>query len=294
MNSVKLNRKYLFTFFIVLVLLFSFNLNTFASNYNFNISFAEQDFNCLLTEPFTNEIIDDITDEIQVTPNINWLGYTCTRFASPAKYNLDYWKTYVFFIEDFKLFPDYQYIVRGGFCSSFDLAADIEMVSISVLFFENAELVASAVLFEGALEVPTNEWRFLDLSMSVPDVSGVFDAKFYIQYRTGNGSSSGTQKIFLTDFEFMLDDPYSGAVNTPDSGLGNASDDLESAMGELPTLNQDEYNGLFEFDFSSFNNSLSFIRTNFDKIMDISGMGTILTFTLAMGFAIYIIGKKVG
>ncbi len=285
MNSVKLNRKHLFTFVLSIVLLFSFNLNTFAATsatYDFSTAIIAS---CLVKNG--TETVD-VTDLVKLERTTHQ-GYPCTRLELPYEYR-SYSVFLNLYVDNLKLYQDYEYDFTFGFKDNFGRCSFSTVLAFAT---PTGDAISSSDLVSG--DIKGSYFNHYSASFVVPEINQSYRSMlmFVFDAKSGSGSSIA-RALYFEDLKVTIADPYQGAVNTPDTGLGNASDELENAMGELPTLNQDEYDKLFDIDLSTFNNSLNFIRTQFDRIMDVSGMGTILTFTLAIGFAIYIIGKKVG
>lgn len=285
MNSVKLNRKHLFTFVLSIVLLFSFNFNTFAetsSTYDFSTALIA---GCEVTN---GTDIVNVTDLVKLERTTHQ-GYSCTRLELPYEYR-SYTVRLLLYVDNLKLYQDYEYDFTFGFKDNFGRC---EFGAGLVFVTPMGDIISSSDLVSG--NITGSNFNHFNASFVVPKINQSYRCmvEFVFNAKSGSGSSIA-RALYFEDLKVTIADPYQGAVNTPDTGLGNAGDELENAMGELPTLNQEDYDKLFDIDFSTFSNSLNFIRTQFDKIMDVSGMGVVLTFTLAIGFAIYIIGKKVG
>lgn len=293
MNSVKLNKKHLFSFVITLVLLFSLNLNVFAGTSNI-IHFGDYSYRAYY---YPNGTFTDCTNNVtcgtaQYTIDGVTMQGTNYIFSGTSTYD-----KLLYTGADLGLYTDTQYTydfyVKVGLRSGYTYN-----VVVQIYYTVNGELVDTApatTLYDGD-GLATNTWHKVEGSFKTPDVSGNVACALLVMISTQETDST-SQMMCLSDMSLVLDDPLLNGtpIGTPSTDeLNGAIEDYENVMNELPSIDGEELDRLLNFDFDSFTSGMSFVRDMFDRTMSVFGFTSVLSFALAIGLATYLIGRKVG
>lgn len=290
MNSVKLNKKHLFSFFITLVLLFSLNLSAFASNSNV-VKFSEADNTFLYYLSSGSEI--NCTSTTTVTTGVeNVEGYDLNtssfRFPSVSA-NL---QKVIMSSADLDIYTNTKYkfdfYVKLG-----NTSGSTGTVGIFIFYYINGEYNSSTQLFFNE-NVSTNLWTKVSGSFQTPDLTGNVTCSVMFTFSANEDSG---RYFYLTDATFTLDDPLVNGkpITTPNTDdLNGTLSEYDNVVGSLPSIDKNETDKLFDFNVDSYTASLNFIKDMFDNILEVFGFASIVTFALCIGLATYIIGRKVG
>ncbi len=290
MNSVKLNKKHLFSFALTLVLLFSLNLNSFAATSNI-VCFAGSDYSCsYVTSTDSSVTCTSATSVSTGVQNVDGYDLNTSVFRFPTvSTNLT---KQIISKADLEIYTNtkykYDFYIKLG-----NTSGSSGIVGIFIFYYVNGEHNSSTQLFLND-NVSTNLWTKVSGSFQTPDLSG--NVSCVVMFSFSCSENSG-RYFYLTDATFTLDDPLlSGTpIETPSTDdLDNTLNDYENVMGELPSINGDELDNLLNFDFDSFTAGMSFVRDMFDRTMSVFGFTSVLSFALAIGLATYLIGRKVG
>lgn len=291
MNSVKLNKKHLFSIFITLVLLFSLNLNVFASSsHNVNL------FDCDFTAYYFSDNVDatDCTSKVtksEVTSTIDSVEYHTTKFTFSSLYSafnkqiMLNPKLNMYTKTDYK----YRFYVRCGEVANCDC-----VVNATILFSNGS--TSSYIELAPNTTFKSNSWLECSGSLTTPDISGNVTATLI--FAIGQEKSSGTvgNTFYATDIELTVDSPlYGEAIETPSNDdLSDSLQNYDDLMGSLPSVDSAVINDLMNFDFGSFIDGMNFVRDMFDRTLMAFNFNSVLLFSLVFGLACLILGRKAG
>lgn len=290
MSSVKLNKKHLFSFVVTLVLLFSLNLNVFASTSN-TVCFADSDYLCTYYSATGADVTCTSTTSVSTsTYVIDSVSYNTSVFKFPSvSANLE---KSIISNADLDIYTNtkykYDFYVKLG-----NSSGSIGQVNIFIFYYVDGAFNSSTSLYQ-AESVSTNSWTKVSGSFQTPDLTG--NVTCAVMFSFGVYEDSG-RYFYLTDAVFTLDDPLLNGtpIGTPSTDdLNGAIEDYENVMNELPSIDGEELDRLLNFDFDSFTSGMSFVRDMFDRTMSVFGFTSVLSFALAIGLATYLIGRKVG
>ena len=161
----------------------------------------------------------------------------------------------------------------------------------------------------------SNYGRTVSIDFTLPDGSmNIVPVVKGTLYQSGNASYSATELIFyVNDFTITdittedldnslgkLGDRIDNIINpsTPyekwDNGdLKDSKDRLDSAMGELPTVDINAVKELKDsIDISSYSNAFAAINQLFIRVVDTMGFTPLVFFALFFGICIFLIGRK--
>lgn len=293
MNSVKLNKKHLFSFIITLVLLFSLNLNVFAATSN-TIHFGDYSYTAYY---YPNDTLTECTNNVtRGTAQYTIDGVT----IQGTNYLFSGTSTYDKLLNtgaDLGLYTDTQYTydfyVKVGLKDGYTYD-----VLVQIWYTVNGEMIGEApatTLYDGD-GLSTNVWNKVSGSFKTPDVSGNVACAMLIMIRTQETDST-SQMMYLSDMNLVLDDPLLNGtpIDTPSvDEFDDTMADYEVTMDSLPEIDKEQLDSLMNFDFDNFTAGMSFVRDMFDRTMSVFGFGSVLVFALTIGLATYIIGRKVG
>lgn len=279
MNFVKLNKKHLFSILITLVLLFSLNLNTFASSYSSVIvDFTKQNFLA-----YSN---GSAVSGVSVSSKSNdSIGHYC-NYQFPFGVHNSY--MVVSGSPDLYLYLDTQYEFEFYTICPTDYSFNLNFA------FSNDD----NVVVEGLTLVDdTFKGGQYNLHKGVFNIDKIEDVtKYAFIFSIVTNEDSLVDFFSVSDLKINAIGPlYGEPIITPDTdNLENTLDDYENVMNELPSINGDELDSLMNFDFSSFTDGLAFVRDMFNRTMSVFGFNAVLVFALTIGLATYIVGRKVG
>lgn len=289
MNSVKLNKKHLFSIFVVLVLLFALNINSFASN-NL-VSFYDYNFQAFYQ---TDNGAVNCTDS---TTKVKSSNYTAD--------NGRYYTEYVFTVgglhdrslatgADLNIYLDteyeynFQFYVSGASCPT--------DIGIS-LFFASTSGESSIITLYDSENLNSRTWHTVSSKFKTPNFSGTVSCAMLVQLRSNVNSAGVSGSVFrLSDMYISPIGPlYGEPVITPDTDdLEHSINNYDEIVNSLPEIDGNLLNDIMNFDFSSFTDGMFFVSNLFDRLMSLLGFNTVLVFSLTIGFVTYVIGRKVG
>lgn len=279
MNSVKLNKKHLFSIFVVLVLLVALNINTFASSYSsVVVDFTKQNFLA-----YSNG--NTVSGVSALSKSNDIIGHYCD-YVFPFGIHNSY--MVVSGSPDLYLYLDTQYEYEFySFCPT-DYSLNLNFA------FSNDDNVSikGLTLVDG-----TFKGGQYNLHKGVFNIDKIDDVtKYAFVFSILTHEDSLIDYFCVSDLKVNAIGPlYGEPIITPDTDdLDNTLDDYENVMDELPSINGDELDSLLNFDFSSFTDGLVFVREMFNHTMSVFGFNAVLAFALTIGLATYIIGRKVG
>lgn len=293
MGKFKLNKKHLFYFPTILVLLFSLNLNTFAAT-SYSVSLADSDYVCSYGE---DDALVDCTSSTEVavsTLNVDGVPYSSSVFVYPTS-SITH-KKLLISSAPLGLYTDTMYkffcIFRLGVNTSYTASC-----SIQINYYVDGEFKSYTTLHSRD-DMKTGTWYYIDKALKTPDYSGNVSCSVLIGFSSSDTSfSAGSGRFTITDLTFTVDDPLINGtpITTPSTEeLENTLNEYEEVMGALPQVDENELADLMEFDFDSFSDGMSFVREMFERTMNTFGFNAVLVFALTVGLATYIIGRKVG
>ena len=291
MNSVKLNKKHLFSILITLVLLFSLNLNTFATSGVY--SFYDYDFLAYAhVNGNTLNVTNYVTKKISNNTAPNNRLYTTYSFSFSN--TASYMSVNTGVQLDMYSITEYEYDFQFKIIDSDHTST----VNITLFVDDSADTGDTIVQLYNNASLPGGEWVTVSGKFKTPDIVGT--AQYVILVQIGDNDGTYTTLInnlfSISDISITPVGPlYGEHIDTPDStDLENSIDEYEDVMSQLPTINGDELDNLMNFDFSSFTDGLAFVRDMFNRTMSVFGFNAVLVFALTIGLATYIVGRKVG
>lgn len=303
MGKFKLNKKHLFYFPVMLLLLFSLNLNTFAAtSYSVNIGSADS-IMCCYTVP------DEVTDTTETFINVD-----CTSDVVFAPYNLDVdgelfpgtsinFPSYTVGYEKniacnahLNLYTNATYNIKSIFRVGNSTNGNV--TCLVFLRFRNVIEGPQSIYLFNRYDLKSGTWYYIDKTFKIPDFTGDTSCILEIVFSNDDTSFLASAGLFkITDFVITLDDPVltGTPITTPSTEeLENTLNDYYDVMDSLPQVDENELSDLMEFDFDSFTDGMSFVREMFERTMNTFGFNAVLVFGLTVGLATYIIGRKVG
>ena len=295
MGKFKLNKKHLFYFPVMLVLLFSLNLNTFAAT-SHSVHLADTDYFCsYYNDDYTVDV--DCTNDMDVassTLTISDVPYPCTILTFPtAAYN--YYKQFNTTAK-LSLYTDTTYNFKCVFVVGSTKGYNAHC--LIRLYFKNADGGPYYIDIKNRSDLLTGTFYYIDETIKIPDYDGNVSCFASIMFRSDTPSvSMGSGRFAITDFTITCEDPIitGTPINTPSTEeLENTLQEYEDVMSALPQVDENELADLMNFDFDSFSDGMSFVREMFERTMTTFGFNAVLVFGLTVGLATYIIGRKVG
>lgn len=303
MGKFKLNKKHLFYFPVMLLLLFSLNLNTFAAtSYSVNIGSADS-ISCWYNVP--DEVTDttetfkavDCTTETSFVPytlDVDGVPYPGTRIVFPNS-SVGYMKQFACNAK-LNLYTNATYNIKSIFKVG-SLTSGTVRCYVTLRFRNVVDGPYSIYLFDRS-DLKSGTWYSIDRTFKIPDFAGDTSCIIDIAFSNDDESFVSSAGVFvITDFVVTLDDPIltGTPINTPSTEeLENTLNDYYDVMDSLPQVDENELADLMEFDFDSFTDGMSFVREMFERTMNTFGFNAVLVFALTVGLATYIIGRKVG
>lgn len=290
MNSVKLNKKHLFSFVVTLVLLFSLNLNVFASTSN-TVCFADSDYVCAYYSATGTDVTCTSTTSVSTSVyTIEGYSYNASVFRFPSVSSS--LEKSIVSNADLDIYTNtkykYDFYVKLG-----NTSGSTGQINIFIFYYVDGTYNSSTSLYQ-AESVSTNSWTEVSGSFQTPNLTG--NVTCVVMFAFGAAEKSGLY-FYISDAVFTLDDPLLNGtpIDTPSTdGLNGAIENYEDVMNELPSIDDSDLQSLLDFDFDSFTAGMSFVRDMFDRTMSIFTFNSVLAFALAIGLATYLIGRKVG
>ncbi len=288
-NLTEYGKKLLFSF-VTLLLLVSFNLNTFAATSN-TVNFSSADNTCLYYLTSGSEV--NCTSATSVSTSayeIEGSSYNTSVFRFPSvSANL---QKVIMSSADLNIYTNSKYnfdfYVKLG-----NTSGSTGIVNISIFYYVDGNFNSTTVLYSSE-NVTTNSWINVSGNFQTPDLTGNVTCAVLFTFSENEDNS---RYFYLTDATFTLDDPLLNGepIGTPSTDdLNGTLDEYEDVMSGLPEVDSDKLDELMNFDFDSFTAGMSFTRDMFETVMTSFGFTSVLTFSLAIGLATYVIGRKVG
>lgn len=294
MGKFKLNKKHLFYFPTILVLLFSLNLNTFAST-SYSVSLADTNFVCsYYNSSEGNVTCTNSTEIVKTDLELFGFSYPSTVIVFPTA-SIGSEKS---FVTDayLGLYTDTSYNLDFYFCIGTSTSNANCSCSIYLFYYLDGTDSQTALYARENLKCGT--WYHVNTNFVTPDITGKFSCALLCSFLSSDTYfSSGAGRFGITDLTFTVDDPLINGtpITTPSTEeLENTLNEYEEVMGALPQVDENELADLMEFDFDSFSDGMSFVREMFERTMNTFGFNAVLVFALTVGLATYIIGRKVG
>lgn len=293
MNKLIEYGKKLLTPFIVFVLLFALNINTFATGGVY--SFYDYDFVAFAT---LNGTSTNVTSHVKKNVPI----FTADNGRNVTRYTYDMTTVTASYMSintgvqlDLYTVTEYEYNFQFRLSESEHTA----YVNITLFIDDSADSGDTIVQLFNSSNVSANDWVTVSGKFKTPDIVG--SAQYVVLVQIGDEDGGGSHLVYsnmidLSDFYINPIGPlYGKPIETPDSSeLEDTLDEYEDVMSQLPTIDGNELDNLMNFDFSSFTDGLAFVRDMFNRTMSVFGFNAVLVFALTIGLATYIIGRKVG
>lgn len=295
MNSVKLNKKHLFSILLTLVLLFSLNLNIFATSGL--VSFYDYSFVCNLMKTdntFTN-VTSSVTKKRSSDNAPNGRAYTRFDYNILTTANVKY--TSLTTGADLDLYTDTEY--EFDFQIKISDSSDTLGCNITLYVGDASNEVGEIITLynepSGGLKGDT--WHTVKGKFKVPNLSGSIKYAMVVILGDTEGSKTIYDNIFyITDMNINPISPLHGEPCTPadTDELVNSLREYENSINQLPSINAEDIDILFDFNFDSYTAGMNFVKDMFDNILRVIGFQGVLNFALIIGLATYILGRKVG
>lgn len=280
MNSVKLNKKHLFSILITVVLLVSLNFNVFAETVNQAL------FSYKLSEFTQYSVSEDLTLNVTDT-TINEIEYTKFSFKSSSgnpvvvvyKMTTDFYKSNTYTLT----------------FNAYKQSTPSVPVYGSLYFVKDLESSESYVLTNFTFETVATEYN---INFSVPDSLYEGSTDLYLIFVMSYNTSmvSVLKNCYVSPLTFSNVDPmYGEPIETPPTDeLEDSLQNYDDLVDSLPTVNPAELQDLLNFDYGSFVDGMNFVRSMFDKTLTALNFNSVLMFSLIFGLACLILGRKAG
>ena len=129
------------------------------------------------------------------------------------------------------------------------------------------------------------------------------DYYFYLMLLVPKGFAYNNWKFGFSNFVLTDLDDYGSFtppsdVEAPTSNFGPSSDELDvvaadlAEIEELYKIDSEELDRLLHLNMNDYDNGLTVVKTVVEDVLDASQLLPVLTFVLAWGLAIYIIGRR--
>lgn len=265
--------KHSLTFLVITVLLVSLNLNAFCASSSFSYRLADFSF----LEGDKPSGFDVRVDSGKTVTRVGFNSATDVRVV-----------IYYTLTNEFKLGSNYTL--------SFSASRGPTLNTSSITLFLTSSL--NALSDENSLqiaefstdELSSTSYKDFSFQVRLPDSFNGKQVYLVAFILADKGSSS----LWVTDFVFSNNNSLEGNVDIPDtSDFDKSLGQLEQFEKDLPQIDKEQFNTLFNFDFSRFTSSMAFVRNMFDRTIEALNFDAVLVFALAIGLATYIIGKRV-
>ena len=288
MDKFKLNKKHSFIF-VVALLLFSLNLNTFAATSTV-VHFADTE----LYLQYGDGIECTNSSEISsVTVNIDNVVYNATIIVFDFD-SLGYKKQFIS-NSYLNLYTNTNYTYNMYVHCGANTSSSSTVV-VYMYYYLNGEYHSVDVFYSKVIK--NGSYNLISGTYKTPNISGnVSCAMLFVLDSDDNKYSASSNRWTFTDLIISIDDPLINGtpINTPSTEeLENTLNEYNDVMGALPQVDNDELEDLMNFDFDSFTDGMTFVREMFERTMNTFGFNAVLVFGLTVGLATYIIGRKVG
>lgn len=282
MNKLIEYGKKLLTPFIVIILLIALNINTFAASmHSYTIDFSKQNFLA-----YNNgSVIDGVTVKGFDNPDY---GHT-TRYTFPRGITSS--KMIVSGSPDLQLYLETQYSYEFYTYAPADYTLNLHFAFSN----DENEIVKGVTLvddnFSGDMWTKHSGTFYID---NIEDVT-----KYAFVFTILSSGTSGTES--LVGFMFSVGDlhvdavgPLYGGIVEPDNldDLDGSFDRFDELVNSLPQIDRGQIDEIMNFDFNSFTAGMQFIRDFFDDTMARFNFSSVLAFSLTMGIACLLLGRK--
>lgn len=290
MNSVKLNKRHLLTFSLVIVLLFSLNLNVFASTWSPVVDFSEQSYKATVADGDGNRV--DFTNSVVRLKSGEYTGF---YFVTKADYRS--WNKILYTGADLPLTPGNAYNYSLSFYTSDDSPYSISICAI-VRNIDTDDTTQFYLLDE--TYVDGKEVQSFNGRINFSTDYSAYEITFVIVVvQNGNIDLSKNFVLYLSDMVFEWDSPLAGShYDGNEIPSGNIDlDEYEKIENELPTIDSNDISDiadLIDNEISGYRKGMEFFRYLWERTMEVFNFNSILVISLGLGLALYIIGRKVG
>lgn len=291
MNSVKLNKKHLFSILLSLVLLFSLNLNTFAAENLF--SFYDAPFEAFANiNGTTTNVTSKVTKTRSDKTANNGRNYTYYTFAlSIGTASYMSLNTGV----DLHLFTDTEF----EYDFQFKILSNSHTSTVNItLWVTDASGQGTVIQLYKGNGLDGGDWVNVSGTFKTPNISGACTYSMFVQIGDEDGSTVNlySNQFSISDIRVEPVGPLYGKPITPadTSGLTGIIDQYDDLVGRLPSIKDYDTDKLFDVNIDVYTNALDFVKEMFDNFIALSGLNAVLIFALCIGLATYIIGRKVG
>lgn len=289
--------KPLVSFLVALLCLISVNLNVFASSGSLTFSIRDFSFTWVNVPIASGSSGGDYTSSV-VFGNYTRFNRQWTYFknSNTSAYEQGSIKN-VFGVHLVNTQIDHTYNL------TFDYApfAAIKYTLMIAIAKDNVENTLDYVVFtddKSSINASNSEiytcnvnFKLTDLGFYSSDGIGVYIILMVPQNFEYNWS------FYFSDFVLSdLDDL--GSFTPPDSDFSQSTSDMGdlgtemAEIEELYKINTDELDALMHTDMSEFDNGLTAVKMVVEDVLNASSMLSVLTFVLAWGLGIYIIGRR--
>lgn len=285
------------SFFFASVLLVTLNLNCFADSIG-SFKFSDFDYEAHVAQ-------GNGTPSINVTSSMQ-VSYQAAAFASMSGQMVSVYRfptQYNSYNKILSLSIPLSFSVGKSYNVKFDYTANY---SSNASFFFVIDVRASSdnstldtiSLYEGSVGSGYQK-NSIDVNFNVPYYTQSFYFVFVCLITSGGGNSTVGQAFFFSDMlinSTTVEDEY-GSFTPPDSDFSQSSDDLGGLASDIGNLDDyqidvDELEALFDMDMSDYDNGLTAVKRVVEDVLNATGMLSVLTFFLAFGLAIYILGRR--
>lgn len=286
----KLNKhKHLVTLFVSVLLLISLNLNSFAVETKY-IDFNNCDYSAFYN-PTSGGSKDITSTTVRKSEHITSQGLDLmgSTFTFPVTYkNL---RKGIVLNPILNLYTGNRYNFDMYLCVG--SSAGTCSVLIQLWFSNSNDEVVNAVTIYDNENVSTAFFQKISGEFTTPDTSGA--TKCFMMFIIA--SEYSTNSFTLSNMNIKNVDPIATGkpiVTPSEDDLKNAIDNYDSIIDSFPKIDGEELDNSFNFDFQPFVGGMQAVRTLFNRVMSVLGFNAVLLFSLSIGLATFIIGRKLG
>lgn len=289
--------KLLVSSVVCVLLLISLNLSVFADSVG-TFKFADLDFEALVAQGDGTSAIT-VTNDMSVSYGRAGFSTMLDRYVStfrfPSQYN-SYNKILMLSIP-------LSFTVGKEYNISFDYTANYSSSSsfnflVQVCASSDNSVLDSVELYNGSVG-SGYQVNSVNVNFTIPYYTQAFYCLFYCQVTSrGSNSASVGQAFFFTDMVITSNalDDY-GSFTPPDSDLSQATDDMNNLSSDIAELDnykidKDQLEALMHVSMSDYDNGLTAAKTVVEDVLDATAMLPVLTFILAFGLGVYILGRR--
>ena len=286
--------KLLASFFIASVLLVCLNFNCFAAGEG-TYSFSGFSMNCLATNPSTSHQ-DDVTLECTIDYGRAGFSTMLDRYVTTVRYPVAYntWSKMLQISVPLSFQVGCEYNIKFDYTANYASRSTFIFV-VQVLASSDNSVIDTVGLYNGRVG-SGYAVNSVNCSFSVPYYQQAFYCLFYCHITAdGSQNSNVGQAFFFTDMIVSVVDEY-GTFNPP-SGTSGVSDGVNNTSSDIADLDSYDIDSTalanaLDVDMSQFNDGMIAVKSVVEQVLEACSFMPILTFSLAFGICIYMLGRR--